>query len=710
MSDAFAVISLAANRDPPRVWIPCVRAGPAPRVARRSERVACHEADPTWRIASRVMRALAAVAAVGLVGCGEVYLGERTWKCSKQAVEYDATDSLYPADRFWRFNDETMGREITGRNDLVVAPLTTDGIRLAKMLRIGGEGAALITDIAASSNQSAPAPYADKITLGPRVTYATWISLPKSWLDSVTSETKRMVLISTMKPQVRDCGGHELTLQGVRDSSSERVRVSLGFAYFDANCQRSEIDAEIEQTPALAAVGLSTVDAWGLGKWYHVAASVNQVDSARAQSEVRLYWDSVEVSRVGWSRVSMKARTGTDLETSIHVGSDPTNASRFEGYLDDVALLQRALGTAEIQQFRQDSISKYGLDGLRWFPWDVLRSSASWAHNQAKGLALNCEDGQSSGCGVMASLDWRQKVADLDHVVLSADLPAGKVTDFLLSADQGGRQFCKWSIYGRGGADYYLSVKQQAEGLVATQGPSPSTVNELKWCRCDDCDCTFDVRAAAIGSEWTTEVGEYPCLMCGLQRYESVPVQAQAFKWSRGAKGPNGFCWRPIAYDVLSHARFTEAPTDGGSVKALLSGPGSTTALLAADFGVAGRSLGTNDEIVICAYLPKDMPFQIMLKSANEGYCQVPIIGEGGDDLRAAPYPNTGDRLDAAYCTNHTDDNNPLYGEDGKVLVFDATNIRYLGIQKAWAREVETTIRIDSVRFNGDRKCNAYPQ
>ncbi len=702
-----------------------------PRVSNRLERLglACshfggfsrQRANSRAQVGPWVVGVVATITLCELLGCGEVYLGERKWTCNKQATEYKVTDLLRPNDKLWRFNDEDLGREVNGRGDLTVAPLATVSDHLAGLIRMGGEGASLVSGVAASSSPLAAAPQSEtELALGPSITYALWISLPKSWLAAVNETPQKMVLLSTMTgaEHAQNCGGHELALQGQKDSGDKRVKVSLVFSYFDATCSRPPpLNPVLEETRELTDAGLDTLDAWGLGKWYHVAASVRQGEIAGSKSTIKLYWDGVEVSSSLESQVSMQLRT--DMTTKVHVGSDPLNAQRFEGHIDDVALLQRALTQAEVQEFRLNSWSKFGLDGLRWATWDAAWSSASWNSQQAPGVAVDCRDDKSSGCGASASLDWRLKVNDLDHIVLSGDLPERMDADLLLADGQGGRQFCKWSISGIGGADYHLAVRRPAQGRETPD--NPSAVNELKWCRCDTCDCEFDVKAVMIGSEWTKAVGLHSCILCGLQHVPSTISGLDNYKWSRGAKGPNDFCWRPIAYEAKSQAHFVESPTKN-SVKATLGGPSGTTALLAADFGTTGyRLVGDKvddqgkvkvkgDEVVICANLPAEQRFQIILKSANEAYCEIQVEGTDKNDYESTAYPvDSSKPLDVTYCTNYVDNNNRLLGEDKKLPQFDPDNVRYLGIQKSWSEDVDVTIRIDSVNFSGDRKSCPKP-
>lgn len=715
----FSVISRAATEDLPRVWNPVDRLG---RARSHFGDFSRQRANCIAQIGSWVAGAVAAVTLCELLGCGEVYLGERKWTCNKQATEYKVTDLLGPNDRLWRFNDDAMGREVNGRGDLTVAPLATVSDHLAGLIRMGGEGAALVSGVTASSSPLAAAPESkDAIALGPSLTYGLWISLPKSWLAAVSDAPQKMVLLSTMtgEEQSQNCGGHELALLGQKDSVDDPVKVSLVFSYFDSSCSRPPpLNPVLEETRELADAGLGTLDAWGLGKWYHVAVSVRQGEGTGSESTVRLYWDGVAVGNPVGSQVSMQSRTS--MAAKFHVGSDPMNAQRFEGHIDDVALLQRALTPDEVREFRLNSLSKYGLDGLRWATWDAAWSSASWNPHQTKGLTVDCRDDKSSGCGASASLDWRLKVNDLDHIVLSGDLPDGMDTDLLLADSQGGRQFCKWTINGIGGADYHLAVRKPTQGRDAPD--NPSAVNELKWCRCDTCDCEFDVRAVMIGSEWTEAVGLHSCILCGLQHVPSTISGLDNYNWSRGAKGPNDFCWRPIAYEAESQAHFVESPTKD-SVKATLSGPSGTTALLAVDFGSTGRRLVEDkvddkgsvqvkgDEVVICANLPAGQLFQIILKSANEAYCEMQVMGTNQSDYESTGYPvDSSNPLNATYCTKYVDNNNRLLGEDKKLPQFNPDSIRYLGIQKAWAVGMEATIRIDSVNFNGDRAhCPTFP-
>lgn len=649
-----------------------------------------------------------------LVGCGEIHLGDRKWNCDKTAVKYSTPATLGTGDRFWRFNDGSLAPEPSATESLAIPP-STPLPGLSNAFRIGGEGAALAIGARAGSSSGVIATE-QALDVGSSFTYALWISLPQSWLDSVRAARgttnssgqsgTRMVLVSTKSVgrNPTSCDGFDLAIQGDQEKADSPVRIQLAFGYYDSYCTAQKYAVEIEPAPTGAPSGLASSDAWGLGKWYHVAATVSGTYPSASNSEIALYWDA----RLIGAPTRIVPKSTKSFSALFSVGSSASGTERFVGTIDDVALFQHALTQGEIETLRLNSNSNYGLDGLRWSTWNSARSSAGWRSNQTEGLAVECLDGDSGGCGLSAALNWGTPIADIDHIVLNADLPAGHITDFMLAADPVGRQFCKWSINGIGGADYRISVTEQATDRTLSDARDPRAINELKWCKCDDCACDFEVKTATIGSEWTKAANQYPCVACGLQ-FEPFAVdadRAKAFRWRRGAIGASSLCWRPIAYDPTSHVHFVEEPQPEQPVRAWLSGPEHTTALLAADLGRNGYRLTATDRIVICANLPRGNEFQLVLKSENEGYCEIMFEGQDADPSTTTAYPKyTNNSTTLEECLHTTDANNPLRDEDTKPIQFDPANIRYIGIQKSWTREVDVTVRVNSVHFDGVQDC-----
>jgi hypothetical protein len=484
-----------------------------------------------------------------------------------------------------------------------------------------------------------------------------------------------------------------------KETSTNSVNLSLQFTH----CGAEPIEVSLTDYEE----GLASTDSWGLGKWYHVAATV-QFHADTNSTGITLYWN-------GTSLASAPVETSSpNFQSSFYIGSDPNLSDRFEGLIDDVALLQRALNPEEIREFRLDSISNYELNGLRWGTWAAWRSSSNWNFKPNEGLSVSCNDGDSSGCGVLAvvgeAFDKPTKVLELDHVILSGDLPTDRIVDFTLASSDG-RQFCKWSTKGIGGTKYKFSVDD------SSPTSTPDTINELKWCQCDTCNCDFNIQSAIVSSEWTPKSGLSLFKFGDLKTAPSTSSSI-ASEWNRaGALGPKvgsfkDVCWRPIAFDATSHARFVGIPQPGAAITASLIGETNTTALLAADFGVGGQFLDLSQiedftEIIVCANLPNKSTFQITLQSENGGFWQALVVGTDIDASTSTPYPPTSNpngNLTRELLKAWSGTNKAAVEEDGSVASFNPSKVRYLGIQKVWQDNVpDVNIRIDSVRFDGDR-------
>jgi hypothetical protein len=670
-----------------------------------------------------------------LGACGEIDLGERPWVCDRQATELTSLKAS-TSSFIWSFDNQPVGlSDYEPYVLLTVAPSPADK---SYQIRLGGKGASFFasssTDI--SVDTADPAKSGAAVTTASSsgaITYSFWISLSKSWLGDASTSTlvdagtsTTVELLSTLK-EGSDCSGHKISLTKTNLTPEKKAQLLLSLEYYDRDCATQQV-GPVELTPLhdedewVNPSGLVTADAWGLGIWHHIAATVDSRGS-QDESSISVYWDGARVEVATFKPSDGNGVTTNEISVlDLHLGPEASSKIvPYELYIDDLALIPHALDSKDVASLRVNSASRYELDGLGWSTWNALRSTASWNEYQTEGLSVSCEDGKSSACGATATLDWDTSLANLDYVTLNADLPIGHAADFMLAADTAGRQFCKWSVRGAGGAAYRFSVN--ASSQVAPQdNTGTSAINELKWCKCDTCECNFIVRNATIGSTWTDQDGPFPCLVCDLEHQAIQPVNG-GNNTRRGAWGPGNLCWRPIAYEDTSHTEIVEISREA-PVTAKLSGPKGTTSLLAADFSVKPDTEGSTTldyskgyvdlrqkRVFLCAHLPRNHTFQIVLKSDNDGYCELKVEGSDPDDpsessQKSTVYPalpregETSDVLDADYCANHADPKNKLLDEKGAPPTFDPTRVRYVGIQKAWEDNVQNLmVRVDAIKF-----------
>lgn len=689
-----------------------------------ASRLTCRHAAPRQYLAERVSGLAMTLSFAALVACGKVNLGERKWTCNERTKEGTAHSILDEAELFWDFNVGTSSGGAAGSDEAGSAGSRTEKNKISYIIgsisgvtRLGGEGSAVFTDgnrPAACSKPLDTGAGANAIELHEDVTYSLWVSAGHEWLER--DAPARIVMLSTATGN-GGCGGHELDLVGVEQGDTH-----LELWYYDTNCQRVDQPLKSNRIDTL-----SFRDAWGVGSWHHVAATVEHTsntvaffadgapvptDTSRATQLVSMAPAAPIVKMVLGSRDPESC--GSDGHPSS--GSDAGTASPLI-FFDDVTIFARALSNDELRQLHRASLSKYRLANLPWATWDSAPSTGSWGSNQGGGLTASCYDQNSSACGAVAIVeDWKLRVADVERLVLNADLPANTGADFIVTGDEQGRQFCKWSVQGVGGALYYFSSDEWADWASHT-GVEFEPSNELKWCRCDTCDCDFPVHGATIGSPWTDGIGDYSVRLCGLDYTTREHADAsRSTRPKRGTLDSQGWCWRAIALDTESHARLLGESTTG-AVRAELAGPENTSAIFAADFGVIDpqrsadsepnnkmqfRALPVGYDIAFCANLPKGEHFQIHVQSENDGYCEMAIDGEDGDD-GSSLYPNNGQRFNEAYCRTWQDQNSQMFDQAGERVYFDPTRVRYLGIQKNWSFPLTpATLRIDSVTLQSN--------
>jgi hypothetical protein len=708
------------------------------------------------RVASSLLRLiqLSAATLMGcstLIACGEAELGTRKWTCQQKVVEKSFTTSA-AASHFWRFDDQSApGRDSHATDagvvdagvvdagvvdaDVVGASLAVDGgtvdggvvdvpavgtlvvrANVSESIRLGDVGAALSSDSGTTVFAEGHVP----LVTSP-VTYSVWITAPKQWLGA--PERNRVILSVGHQP----CAIHELALR-----RTEAGSISVVFSYFDPNCQLREVTRTIPR--------MASQDAWGLGKWYHLAAVIGPGSAGCApgeSSEVSLYWDAKQLTEPTEAapRSECMASGGPDQQLSKvcvgaglerlpgGIGDTCSTLPAFQGAIDDVALFGRALDARELRDFRMDSLSRFQMGAYRWAASSTWPSTASLSLSTATGggLTVDVQDLSWSAGSAIAlvsdpgdgSLFGGLQLNNIGHIDLSGDLPEGKSVSFQLNANNG-REFCAWYFAGKGGADYRLSRDVPGVHDVGEVAPDARFLDyALKWCRCDTCDCRSNVEGASIASAWEDRLEKYQCLLCDLELHAATGTEGGSTGWKAGQlwtpgsgeelANPEGWCWRPIAYNAESYAYLVSGKTVG----AKLFGPENTGALLVADFGVPPPS-GEQSLLDLSACQGQAITFdfnadfngedaaspgnspqrevQLILVSANSASLEMPVTGQGHETISwilPATFPE------------QPDANAPR--EDGEPVIFDPAHVRYLGVQKSWRLTGEVDVTINDI-------------
>ncbi len=164
-----------------------------------------------------------------------------------------------------------------------------------------------------------------------------------------------------------------------------------------------------------------------------------------------------------------------------------------------------------------------------------------------------------------------------DKVYLDATLQKDKAFEFQIGNSAG---YCQWLFLGTGVRRIY-----------------PIDLSKPAVCSTSGCEFKIDrAESVYIGSEWTNPQIDNPTPDNPVRNPGAVDliVHSIAFElaanpisdWSiyGGAIGPNGWCWRPQAYDLMAGAEWASEPSLA-SAGANLTGLLESSTRLVADFG-----------------------------------------------------------------------------------------------------------------------------
>lgn len=273
-----------------------------------------------------------------------------------------------------------------------------------------------------------------------------------------------------------------------------------------------------------------------------------------------------------------------------------------------------------------------------------------------------------------------------------------------------------------------------------------------KWCHCDDCECNSDAEDVFVYSPWLQALADKPSGVLCTAQWLAPPSNAgdgNELSQKPGTIGPLGMCWRPIAYDPNAFAQLVPtSDLDGGvsgnaaSVKAHLAGDAHTGALLVADFGVQNLPSQANANAAnplsppsdneqhlldlsncdcVCVratVVPSNTDFRVVLVSGNSATCEVVTCAAKNIPNSVCNQCNQDD----CYCIQLNSCRPVNTFQDGAInetiwdttsgdaiikVTFDASQIRYLGIQKDWNNQQDFTAEVTDIQFipKGEQTC-----
>jgi hypothetical protein len=227
----------------------------------------------------------------------------------------------------------------------------------------------------------------------------------------------------------------------------------------------------------------------------------------------------------------------------------------------------------------------------------------------------------------------------------------------------------------------------------------------------------------SVFSPWLQALADVPpSNICDLQLLRSTPQsdanEDDLLSRKPGIVGPLGLCWRPIAYDPDAFAQLKQ-PSNKAAVAAHLAGDLHTSALLVADFGVGGEDheqhlLDASSCELVCVHAKLSgepdasaQDYRVVLVSSNSATCEALTSGAKNsacDDSDSYPcycislsncvQPNP--FLDGVIDETHWD---KRVDEPHKVS-FDASQIRYVGIQKDWNNRQDFSAEVLDIEFH----------
>ncbi len=461
----------------------------------------------------------------------------------------------------------------------------------AALTRLNGGGHALLLDgnTYAEFDSDDDALFPANVPANSGITVSAWISFRLEDFNAGSASATRIWPIVSTLGSADHCGGYQLD---VRSESNVNGPV-LAFSYESpptgdagAACSPPDVLKIPLRTPSWS---------WGFGRWHHVVATYTTLD--HDQAELALFWDGTRlVTETPASSTYDGSITFTDhtlyVGSNGRVGASTDGTSNFKGHIDDVTLFNRVLSDGEISNFSLASSTFAGPSNCRWGAleqWDFDAGSLSnWNTTPTPTSATLSVNDLDWGAGFLSARLLPEKDLGLfDTAYLTADVPVGnpkqpRPFEFSISS---GDDSCSWMLQANGADRYVIDLTQPSFCVSTSCSFKP---NQVQWAR--------------VSSEWSSAEGSFDIKVTRLEfdRRASSPVEELPLG---GAIGPEGWCWRPQAYNANALASWLIAPSPSAISTALTGGP-NTTVRIMADFGDQLLDLSNCDHVEIDADLP----------------------------------------------------------------------------------------------------------
>ena len=642
---------------------------------------------PTWTWLFTLT--IACVATIAVSGCNFSDFS-KTSVASRTPTPACAASSALSADAGapegiaeWTFDDEpTPSRTWHDSQEqrlLTLQPTTSQPIEA--VTRLNGRGHALYLDGQSYAvNENADG------ALSPEqggFTVSAWISIRLEDFNAGNAGGERIWPIVSTIGSAGHCGGYQLDLRSAPGADGP----VLAFSY-----QTTSANDAGDCTNVLAIPLNRPSWAWGNGRWHHIAATYD--DLGKSQVSLALYIDG-ELLQKNTPESSIYDGAIAYADHAFYVGTNGTvsavNNSNFKGHIDDVALFGLSLSASEVSTLNLAKSTDPGPSNCRWNAleqWDFdAGSSATWSPNSTESSAKLRVNDLDWGAGFLsARLLPDLELSLFDTAYLTADVPPGSgasplMFEFSLSSDD---DSCSW--------------------MLAANGPDRYVIDLRRPSFCVSTSCSFKtnhVQWARVSSEWASIEHTFDISVTRLE-FDTIRDPTVETLPLGGAIGPEGWCWRPQAYNINALAFWagTSAPSPD-SLSASFAGQSNSTVRIAADFGDRSLDLRNCRTAVIDADIPdlgSNTLFNFALLDANGAEQNWNFVSGSG--------PIKIDMSEKPSYDSKTQD--PVVFAN--VPAFDVSHVRLVGIDKPYqyATSAPLQITIRDVRFyalDGSRGC-----
>lgn len=425
-------------------------------------------------------------------------------------------------------------------------------------------------------------------------TISAWISISQK--EKLNADGAEWPIISTLSDS---CSGYELA---IRFNSKEGAQLIFKDYHGDQDAGTKLVASPREIGAAVS----SPSWAWRTGRWHHVAATYSYTADT---TSVQLYWDGKLILNDTSSGV-----IATPIQSlPTFVGTNQTYTPKFLGHIDELALFDTPLGETDLRDFVQATTTRRGPSGCRWRTTEArddgvgggLETKATWADiisdTEATATIVDEEWGGAEVSAMLAPEGLGKDLTGFSTIILRADIPDddddetpnGSFEFALYSGDD----YCIWYLKRSGTGIYEIPLAYpdfcQTNPAISCRFP----LDKVEW--------------ASIRSSWEYPQSRKNTNIAYTIRGLDLAKDGDLPAWSSygGMRGPNGWCWRPQAFQVQfrGHAYwdFDGDMASSGTITAKLSGSGYSSSRLVADFGDGTIDLSKCREIKLDGTIPE---------------------------------------------------------------------------------------------------------